>query len=131
MFNTTRISALAITCLFAFACLPTHVLSAPRDGLFQSAQGQAAKTQPSRNALPGKSRAVKVDKAAMGKGRLRLNLGVGPELDVVRERLVERGNGRRAWIGRVNGDSDSQVILVSSGNAVAGTIRHQGRLYKL
>ena len=96
----------------------------------QAQRGQAGQGR-NANALRGKSRSVRMNRAALGKARMRLNLGVGPDLDVVRERLVERGNGRKAWIGRVAGDADSEVILVSSGQAVAGSIRHNGHLYKL
>lgn len=79
----------------------------------------------------GNSRAVRVNRTALGKSRMLLNLGVGPDLDVVRERAAEQPHGRTAWIGRVKGDPDSSVVLASSGQAVAGTIRHHGRLYKL
>ena len=43
------------------------------------------------------ARGVRVDKRELRKGRVSINLGVGPDLDVVRERLVE-------------GDSDAQVV---------------------
>jgi hypothetical protein len=82
-------------------------------------------------ALKGKSRAVKVTPGTMNNRRLRVNLGIGPELDVLRERLAEHPGGRKAWIGRVDGDADSEVIFASSGRAVAGTIRYKGRLFKL
>jgi|GEM_PF-115444 len=131
MLNATQISVLAITASLSFASLPSSALAAQRDALFQSARGQATKVQRGRTALPGKSRAVKVDKTQLGKGRMRLNLGLGPDLIAVRERSAEHRGGRKAWIGRIAGDDDSQVVFAEVGNAVAGTIRHRGRLYKL
>ncbi|WP_058557548.1 fibronectin type III domain-containing protein [Thiohalocapsa sp. ML1] len=129
MWNASLIAAVAMA---AAAALPTTANAAPpavADGLFQAVPGAAARPGPT--ALRGKSRAVRVDPAALGRGRLRLNLGVGPDLEAVRERVEQQATGGRAWIGRIDGDADSEVLLVSRGEAVAGTIRHRGRLYKL
>ncbi len=120
-------SSLTLTGMLAPAATPAS------EPLFEQAPAVrgASASASRRGAIAGKSRQVRTNRAALGRGRLQLNLGVGPTLDAVRERLVEHGKGRRAWIGRVNGDPDSEVILYSSGQAVAGSIRHQGRLYKL
>lgn len=128
MLNATQISALAIACSLSYLSLPASAAAAPRDALFQSAQGQARNVEAGPNALRGKSRSVKIDEATLGKAHMRLNLGIGPEFNAIRERQAERRDGRKAWIGRVKGDKDSEVVLVSKGNAVAGTIRHNGRL---
>lgn len=121
--------ASAITLAITTAAASPIVFSAPAGrGAFSTANTQVT---PSRTALPGKSRAVRMSRQAMRQGRIQLNLGVGPDLEVVRERSVQRAEGRETWIGRVAGDPDSEVLLSTSGNAVAGVIRSHGRVFTL
>lgn len=104
--------------------------SAEAPALFTAAAEQAGQSAPE-GALPGKRRAVKVNRGLLHGARVAINLGIGPTLYVERERLVDHAKGRSAWIGRVSGDPDSEVILATSGDAVAGTIRYRGKLFKL
>lgn len=102
-------SALALAAPVVGAAPPAHAEG--RAGALAGVAG--VRNVPGATALPGKSRAVRMDRKALGQARLRLNLGVGPDLDVVREREVVMDGARRAWIGRVAGDPDSQVVLTS------------------
>lgn len=113
-----------------FLFVSTLATAAPDSGLFSPAP-EVAGTQRPVAALAGKSRGVQVDQRMLGQGRMRLNLGVGPTLDVVRTRQSEHADGRKAWIGRVSGEPDSDVIFASRGEAVAATIRYRDRLFKL
>jgi hypothetical protein len=129
MWNAHLVAAVAMTAAVGLSSSISAAPPATADGLFQSAPGVGAR--PGATALRGRGRAVRVNPAQLERGRLRLNLGVGPDLEAVRERVERQGERGRAWIGRIAGDPDSEVVLVSRGEAVAGTIRHRGRLYKL
>ena len=129
--NAQLISALVVASSIS---LTTLAIAAPNtqrsEGLFDAAHVATNQAALRANAIPGKARGVKVDRRLLGKGRMRLNLGVGPDLEVIRERVVEHRNGR-AWIGRVAGDETGSAIFAISGDAVAGTIKHNGRMYLL
>ena len=135
MLNASLISAIAVASSLSLTSL--NVAAAPasnaaNNALFKSAQNASLNRGQPRNGLPGKGRAVAIDREVFGKGRMLLNLGVGPDLTAVRERQTKQDNGHReTWIGRIDGDPDSNVTLARVGNAVAGTVRHQGRLFKL
>jgi hypothetical protein len=130
MSNAQLVAAAAAVA--SLSVLSAAVAAPPADaGLFRPAQGAQSVVSPGPTARPGKSRGVQVDAGQLAHGRLHLNLGVGPDLEAVRERSVVHGAQGRAWVGRVAGEPDSEVILFATGKAVAGTIRHRGRLFQL
>jgi len=92
--------------------------------------GTALKSPP-RNALKGKSRAVKIDRRMLRNGRIFLDLPDGTSFEAVRSIQHERGNGKFGWIGRASDDPDSRVIFGVSGDAVAGTFSYHGKLFRL
>tara|TARA_R110000823_G_scaffold47903_18_gene122004 strand:+ start:35003 stop:36943 length:1941 start_codon:yes stop_codon:yes gene_type:complete len=82
-------------------------------------------------AIAARSRVVEVNRAQLRSGRLAVRLPQGLELRAVRDHQQEFGNGRFAWSGRIEGKRSERVIMAASGNSVAGSILHAGRLYKL
>ena len=107
---------LSATLLLSFS-VPTRVSAQPQGvGLFSSVSGGQGYRFPE-NALPGKSRVVRVKPKMLRNGRLLMNLGIGPELDLERTRLAVHKGGGNAWIGRVKGDPHSEIILASKGSS--------------
>lgn len=99
-------------------------------GIFENSTPVRGHKLPDR-AKPGKSRVVRIKKNILRHKSLVLNMGDGNTLEVVRERFAEHSGDRRAWIGRVKGKPESEVILTRAGRAMAGTIKVDGKLYKL
>jgi hypothetical protein len=122
----------AAAAVLSTVALPTPSIAAAPEALFSNAtEGRGALRARVREAVAGKQRRVRVARGALKHNQLLLNLGVGPDLIAVRERIAEHRDGRKAWIGQLAGERDSQVVLAEVGDAVAGTIRRGRKLYKL
>jgi len=81
-------------------------------------------------ALPRRARHVQVNFSALDGDTLYLNLFDDVDLLAVRDRLAE-GRGGQAWVGHLEDDPDSEVILASLGNALTGTVTTAGRLFEI
>jgi hypothetical protein len=115
----------------AVAC-PALVVADSPEPLFTSApEARGGPHARLPEALAGRQRGVRAARGALDDERLLLNLGVGPNLIAVRERIAEHRDGRKVWAGRVAGEADSEVVLAEVGQAMAGTIRHRGQLFRL
>lgn len=116
--------------LFAMASTTALAKTPKPTGLFADSQ-EPALVKPPRNALKGKSRAVKVDRKLLRKGRFFVSLPDGVSYEVVRSVQEELGKDKFGWVGHANGDPGSRAVFGVSGSAVAGTLAYNGRLYKL
>lgn len=72
--------------------------------------------------IPGRSRSVQVDLAKIDSDNLVLNLFDDTVLTVVRDR-VEKVKGSSVFIGHIEGEPDSEVVLAVRGKAMMGTVR--------
>jgi hypothetical protein len=116
-------------------CLSAGALAAPSEtpgprGLFQAAEIDSG-LAPVDKALPGRTRVVRVNRGQLRSGRLYLNLGLAPGLSARLDRRVEGADGRITWLGSIAGDPGSSVALSAGSDAVAGTIRSNGRMWTL
>jgi len=82
-------------------------------------------------AIAGKSVAVKINRGRLRSGRFFVSLPGGVSYEAVRELHQDLGNGRSSWVGHASGEPGSTVVLGVSGNAVAGSFSHNGKLFKL
>ncbi|GAB6067761.1 hypothetical protein JCM13664_10800 [Methylothermus subterraneus] len=72
--------------------------------------------------IPGRSRSVQLDPAAIDADNLALNLFDDTVLTAVRDR-IEIVKGSRVWIGHIEGEPDSEVVLAVRGKAMMGTVQ--------
>ncbi len=125
-----KLLSCAVAAALSTAALPA-VAANPEPVFASATQARGGLHAPLHEALAGKQRRVRTAPGALERERLLLNLGVGPDLVAIRERIAEYQGGHRVWIGRIAGEATSEVILTEVGSAVAGSIRHRGKLYKL
>ena len=81
-------------------------------------------------ALAGRARQVGVNLGALEDDTLTLKLFDDLELVAVRDRIAQVQGGQ-AWVGRIEGDPDSEVILAVKGNTLMGTVATDGRLFEI
>jgi hypothetical protein len=128
---TARTSLLAaLTGVIALTNLHAHAATAEPEGLF-SAQSAITQVVPSKEAKAGKTRAVKINKDKLSKGRFFVSLPGGVSYEVVRESHKNHGRGRSSWSGHAADDAENTVVLGVSGDAVAGTFNYHGKMFKL
>jgi hypothetical protein len=121
--SSAKLLVLAIAAAIGTTAIPTPSLADRPEPLFaESAQAEQAPRGRVRRAIRG----------ALKHKQLRLNLGVGPDVIAVRERS-RRASRRAQGLDRAHRRHrrQSSVMFAEVGNAVAGSIRHRGRLYKL
>ncbi len=85
------------------ADVPPHLKAAPKE-------------------VKGRIRTVQANLDAIGEDSFALNLFDDAVLQVVRDR-VEKVRGSWVWIGHIEGEPDSEVVLARHGRAMQGTIR--------
>ncbi len=99
-----------------------------------SANGSADSQVPLRESalpsLPDRDRPAQVNFSALESDTLYLNLFDDVDLLAVRDRLVAGPDGQ-AWVGHVQDDPESEVILASQGASLAGTVSYAGRLFEI
>jgi len=67
---------------------------------------------------------------APSKPKIRLNLFSDTTLDAVSDKVRKHSRGLD-WVGHVEGDAESSVIMVERDGVVAGTIKYNGKLFKI
>jgi hypothetical protein len=80
---------------------------------------------------PGRSRAVRIDPTAIDRDSITLNLFNDTSLTVVKDRIVQNGKGHSAWIGHIEDEPESEVILALRGKALMGTIKRGDEAYDI
>lgn len=110
--------------------LPISAKTPKPAGLFSDSP-EATLTKPPKNAIKGKSRAVKIDRKLLRKGRFFVSLPDGSSYEVVRTLQQERGKNQFVWTGHASDDPGSRAVFAVSGEAVAGTLSYRGKLFRL
>ncbi len=127
-----RIALSALVGCVSFLAFSAVAKTPESSGLF-SQLPETAKANPTlpQQAIAGASRAVKINYEQLRSGRVILNLPGAISFEAVRQLQQDLGKGRFAWVGHATDDPESTAVIGVSGNAVAGTFNHRGKLYKL
>jgi hypothetical protein len=120
----------ALSALLALVSLATLAQTPKPPGLFADSPETTSATHP-REAIKGKSRAVKIDRKKLRKGSFFVSLPDGVSYEVVRSLRHERGTDRFAWVGHASDDPKSRAVFSVSGDSVAGTLSYDGKLFRL
>jgi hypothetical protein len=81
---------------------------------------------------PGWDRPAVVDVQKLRAERINLNLFQGTNFVAVRDRIVEHGNGDSDWVGHLEAEPGSEVVLAVGEGTLAGTVkRENGELYEI
>ncbi len=99
-------------------------------GLFSQLPNTSIAKLP-RQAIAGKSRAVKINRDLLNSDRIFVSLPGNISFEAVRGKYQNMGKGRFAWVGHASDDPRDTVVISVSGNAVAGTFVRHGKLFKL
>lgn len=81
-------------------------------------------------AKSGRERHANVNLKAIDEPTLALRLFDDLDVVAVRDRVAEIQGGR-VWVGHIEEDPDSEVILAAKGNTLAGTVSTDGRLFEI
>ena len=129
-----KIALKRATCcaLLAAAATTTIHASAKQEtpALFSRTTGTGPLKLPDQ-ALTGKSLRVKINRGQLRSGRLSIPLPGAVTLNAIRDLQQEMGHKRFAWVGHVSGEPADSVVIGVSGDAVAGTFKYKGKLFKL
>lgn len=130
-FQTGRVLALLLVFIFGYLhSADSYSISADSAGLLSEVNGKSVARLPAQ-AIAGRSHAVAVNRAEMRSGRFDIRLPRGLQVRAVREQQLELGQGRVVWMGHIEGRRSERVVVSASGAAVAASIAHAGKLYKL
>lgn len=95
-----------------------------------SATGEAGALPP--KVRQGRDRPVAINTQLLRGERIGLNLFGDAALVGERDRVVEEAPGRSVWIGHVQGEPASEVVLAFRDQALSGTVRREnGDLYEI
>ena len=110
--------------------LGNNHLSAP--DLFDSigVQQSTDKVLPAKT-VKGKNRSVNVHTDLLWSDALTLNLFDDVIVTAVRDRTIDNVKGNTTWIGRVEGEPDSEVFLTVRGNTMSGNVQIGKDLYEI
>ena len=121
---------IALTIFTAFFGTSAFSVTPEPPALFTHLPGKTQAELP-HQAIPGMSRAVKVNYGQFRSGRFFVSLPGGVSFEAVRDFQKDLGRGRHAWVGHAGGNENSRVVIGLSGDAMAATFFYQGRLFKL
>ncbi|KJV07862.1 M12 family metallo-peptidase [Methylocucumis oryzae] len=79
----------------------------------------------------GRARHAKVNLGALNADILYLNLFDDAILTAIRDQIDTTVKGSYVWIGHIEDDSDSQVVLAAKGNVLMGTVETNGRSFEI
>ncbi|CAI8831601.1 M12 family metallo-peptidase [Methylocaldum szegediense] len=103
----------------------------PED-LFQDVWDGIADIFPSPQAKNGRQRLVRLNFDRLKADAINLNIFDDTLLVAEKDRVVDNVHGHSAWIGHLQGEPDSEVILAVIGNTMAGTVkRGTGEVYEI
>lgn len=81
--------------------------------------------------MPGRARHAQVNFDAADADTLNLNLFDDIYLVAVRDRIEKMDKGHAVWIGHIEDDEGSSVVLAFKGKAMMGTVETQGHSYEI
>jgi hypothetical protein len=91
------------------------------------AAAAAAETPLPPKVKAGRNRLVGFDAGQLQADRIRLNLFEDTALIAERDRIVDQGQGHTVWVGHIQGEPGSEVILAREGDALTGTVKRENR----
>lgn len=83
------------------------------------------------NAMAGKNRKINIHTDLLASDTLTLNLYDDVSVTIIRNRLVDNGKGKIAWIGHVEGEENSEVYLAKRGQVLSGVITIGTDVYEI
>lgn len=116
--------------IISLIVMPAFAKTPEPPGLFSELPTPANARLP-QQAVAGKSHAVTINHGQLRGARFHITLPGDISYEVIRESHQDMGNGRSSWTGRASSGADSRVVIGISGDAVAGTFAHNGKLFKL
>jgi len=103
----------------------------PED-LFQDAWSTMSDTHRPPQVKKGRNRSVRLNLERLKADAINLNIFNDTLLVAEKDRVVDNVQGHSAWVGHIQGEPDSEVILASIGKAISGTIkRGNGDVYEI
>jgi len=103
----------------------------PED-LFQDAWSAKSDSRRPPQVKKGRNRLVRLDLDKLKGDALNLNIFNDTLLVAEKDRVVDNVRGHSAWVGHIQGEPDSEVILAVIGKAMSGTIkRGNGEVYEI
>jgi hypothetical protein len=112
---------------------PDHVGGGRPVALLEDPDSDGASRRPElpQKALQGRARHAKVNFDALDANSLELNLFEDTVLVAVRDRIVKNIQGGDVWVGHIDGDANSQVVLAVKGRTLMGTVEYNERAYEI
>ncbi|HYE35674.1 M12 family metallo-peptidase [Methylocaldum sp.] len=113
----------------------SHTAAAERklpEDLFQDALSAIPDTNRPPQVKKDRNRSVRLNLERMKADAINLNIFNDTLLVAEKDRVVDNVQGRSAWIGHIQGEPDSEVILAVTGNVMSGTVkRGNGEVYEI
>jgi hypothetical protein len=126
------LSPVSLGLLLAVAGTPALAGKKPPENLFETLDVPTARANAPARAKNGKSRPVKVNAGLMRADSMTLNLFDDTVLIAERDRVVDGVQDAAAWVGRIRGEPDSEVVLALKNGVMAGTVkRDNGEVYEV
>ena len=130
-------SAVVVVALFGVRPVQAQDRPAPLFGEIRAAPGRSV-ARPRPRPPVVRTRLVRVDMSLIGgahgtlapASRLRLNLFLETNFVAALDRFEQTGSGY-AWLGKIEGEPLSSVILVTVNGTVSGTVRIPGRTFAI
>ncbi|MFU8789553.1 MAG: M12 family metallo-peptidase [Methylobacter sp.] len=112
---------------------PAHARGGRPVALLGDPDSDGASRRPElpQKALQGRARHAQVNFNALDAASLELNLFDDITLTAVRDRTVKNIQGGDVWIGHIEGDTDSEVVLAVKGRALMGTVEYNERTFEI
>lgn len=129
-FNAQLVTAATLTSVLTLLSQGAAAKTPRPDGLFSKETTTAHRVLPKR-AFREQARGVRLNREKLRRGKFFVELPGDVSFEVVRELQHEMDDKRYAWVGHARGNQENRAVLGVSGNAVAGTFRYGGKLFKL
>ena len=112
---------------------PDHAQGGRPVALLEDPDSDGASRRPElpQKALQGRARHAKVNFDALDADSLELNLFEDTVLVAVRDRIVKNIQGGDVWVGHIDGDANSQVVLAVKGRTLMGTVEYNERAFEI
>lgn len=125
------LAAATLTGVVSLCSTGTSAGTPTPEGLFRTEEaGQTHRTAPKR-AFRERSRGVRINREKLRRAKFFVELPGDVSFEAVRELQHEMADDRYAWVGHARGNTEDRAVLGVSGDAVAGTFRYGGKLFKL
>lgn len=128
--TTQALTAAALTGAISLFSTGSVAKTPTPDGLFSKESATTHRVLPKR-AFRERSRGVRLNREKLRRGKFFVELPGDVSFEAVRELQHEMADEQYAWVGHAKGNRENRAVVGVSGNAVAGTFRYGGKLFKL